>query len=46
VANRVEGLREVEGYDNDISVGLEQTSDGMKKEVITADVEPVRWKAN
>jgi len=31
VADRVEGLREIEGYDDDIWVGLEQTSDGMKK---------------
>ena len=31
MADRVEGLREIEGYDADIWVGLEQTSDGMKK---------------
>ena len=31
MAERVEGLREIEGYDDDIWVGLEQTSDRMKK---------------
>ena len=31
MADRVEGLREIEGYDDDIWVGLEQTSDGMEK---------------
>ena len=28
MADRVEGPREIEGYDDDIWVGLEQTSDG------------------
>ena len=31
MSDRVEGLREIEGHDDDVWVGLEQTSDGMKK---------------
>jgi len=31
VANGVESLGEIEGYDNDIRVGLEQAGDGVEK---------------
>jgi len=37
VADRVEGLREIEGYDDDIWAGLEQTSDGMEKGTLSLD---------